>query len=174
MTEKAISPQYTKQFSFIDSSMRLLSLPKDFQCLVYFFFGKFKLLVLCMLFVNTLKWICRILSFISSCSCSYYKSAQYRQTECNAITWYNATTRYKRRLGTLQNDYCSYQTYKSFAFGLIRLIILALVLPDLSKSCCQSYQTNQSLATGLIRLIKVLPLVLSYLSVIPLVLSDLS
>ena len=129
--------------------MRLLCLPKDFQCLVYFFFGKFKILVFCMLFVNTLKRICRILSFISSCSCScsYYKSAQYRQTEYNAITWYNATTsytsntrytfttRYKRRLGTLQNDTVLIRPIKA----------LPLVLSDLlSKSLHWSYHTFQS------------------------------
>ena len=107
-----------------------------------------------MLFVNTLKSICRILSFISSIS---YKSAWYRPTEYHAITWYiattryTATTRYKSRLGTLQNDYCSYQTCKS----------LALVLSDLSKSCHWSYHAYQSLVIGLIRPIKVLPLVLS-------------
>ena len=145
-----------------------------------------------MLFVNTLKSICRILSFISSFSCSSYKSAQYRPTEYNSITWYNATTRYtattryKSRLGTLKNDYCSYQTckslapvlsdlskschwsyhaYHSLATGLIRHFkVLPLVLSDLSKSCHWSYQTLQSLATGIIRPIKVLPLVLSDIS----------
>ena len=40
-----------------------------------------------MLFVNTLKPVFRILSFISSS----YKSAWYRQTEYNTIAWYNVS-----------------------------------------------------------------------------------